>query len=109
MVFGHPTEPQHAETLNIVARTEQALTDILVRDANLSEAAASTLSRVILAIKFLAMAASANAHANSEEIIAGIRGQVTAILPNCTPTEAVRRGCCLAALIAFFFHACTAK
>lgn len=82
MVFGDPTEPHHAEALSIVAQTQEAIAGILADRAGVAQSEASTLARVVSAIMFLNLAASANARASTPEILAGIRTQVTAILPH---------------------------
>ncbi|HWV49774.1 MAG TPA: TetR/AcrR family transcriptional regulator [Microbacterium sp.] len=80
MVFGDPTEPHHAEALAIVAQTEEALAETLIERAGVAEADASALARVISAIMFVEMAATANAGSSLKDILAGIRTQVAAIL-----------------------------
>lgn len=81
MVFGDPTEPHHAEALSIVGQTQEAIAGILADRTRLARSEASTLARVVSAIMFLNMAASVNARASTQEILAGIRTQVTSILP----------------------------
>lgn len=80
MVFGDPAEPHHAEALAIVAQTEEALAETLIERAGVAEADASALARVISAIMFVEMAATANAGSSLKDILAGIRTQVAAIL-----------------------------
>lgn len=81
MVFGDPAEPHHAEALSIVAQTQQAVAEILVERARIAEPQATTLAGVASAIMFLVLAASVNAGASTQEILAQIRTQVAAILP----------------------------
>lgn len=81
IVFGDPSEPHHAEALSIVAQTEVAVAGILAGGARVVAAEASTLARVISAILFLELAASANMASSIEEILASVRTQVSAILP----------------------------
>lgn len=81
MVFGDPSEPHHAEALSIVAQTEVAVAGILAGGVQVVAAEASTLARVISAILFLELAASANMASSIEEILASVRTQVSAILP----------------------------
>lgn len=76
MAFGDPTEPHHADALEIVANTEAAIASVLERD----EGASSTLARVISAIMFLTMAASTNTPLSIDGIEEEIRRQVEAIL-----------------------------
>lgn len=81
MVFGDPNEPHHAEALNIVSQTEQAVTDILRRDEGITELDAATLARVVSSITYVTMASAVTAHTGAEEIIENIRGQISVILP----------------------------
>ncbi|MCP2638291.1 TetR/AcrR family transcriptional regulator [Microbacterium sp. HD4P20] len=81
MVFGDPSEPQHAAALDIVAQTEQAVADILVERAGIDAGEATTLARVISAIQFLELAASVNSDSTVPELLASTRAQVAAILP----------------------------
>lgn len=81
IVFGDPSEPHHAEALSIVAQTEVAVAGVLAGGAQVVAAEASTLARVISAILFLELAASANMASSIEEILASVRTQVSAILP----------------------------
>lgn len=81
MVFGDPTEPRHAEALEIVAQTQEALAVVLGRHERIGESEATTLAGVVSAVMFLAMAASINAQRSTVEVIGAIRAQVSAILP----------------------------
>ncbi|PRI10443.1 TetR/AcrR family transcriptional regulator [Leucobacter massiliensis] len=81
MVFGDPAEPHHAEALTIVAQTEEAAAGLLAQHLGLDETGAATLARVISAILFLTMASSEHVDSSIEEIVAAIRTQVAAILP----------------------------
>lgn len=80
MVFGNPDEPHHAEALNIVGQTEEAIAGVLRRGGRVGEADAVTLAHVVSAIMFLAMAATINMARGVDEIDADIRGQVSALL-----------------------------
>ena len=82
MVFGDPAEPHHAAALAIVAETEDAVADILVDRASLATTQAPTAARVISAIMFVTMAASANAGSSIPELLTMIRSQVETILPD---------------------------
>ncbi|NRI68577.1 TetR/AcrR family transcriptional regulator [Rhodococcus sp. MS16] len=82
MVFGNPDEPHHAEALNIVGQTEEAIAGVLRRGGRVGEADAATLAHVVSAIMFLAMAATINMARGVDEIDADIRGQVAALLPH---------------------------
>ncbi|QXW00413.1 TetR/AcrR family transcriptional regulator [Rhodococcus globerulus] len=82
MVFGNPDEPHHAEALNIVGQTEEAIAGVLRRGGRVGEADAATLAHVVSAIMFLAMAATINMARGVDEIEEDIRGQVAALLPH---------------------------
>lgn len=81
MVFGDPTEPHHAAALSIVGATEDVIADVLTRHADRTAAEAAVLARVISAVLFVTMAASANAGTSIPDIVLAIRAQVAAILP----------------------------
>lgn len=82
MVFGDPNEPHHAEALSIVAQTEHAVADLLTGRAGVAAERAATLARVISAIQFLELGASMNTASSIPELLANIRPQVSAILPD---------------------------
>ena len=79
LAFGDPEEPNHTKALTIAGQTEQALADVLRRDASLIDDA-PTLAHIISAIGFLSMAANANPAVNNAAVAADIRTQVTALL-----------------------------
>lgn len=81
MAFGDPDEPRHGEALDIVARTGEAISAVLTRDERISQTDAASMARIVGAIMFLAMAASANATLSIDEIVQDIRGQVAVLLP----------------------------
>ncbi len=81
MVFGDPAEPRHREALEITARTEAAIADVLHNKGRAGQADAETLARVVSAVLFLAMAAGPNATASTDEILRDVRAQIGAILP----------------------------
>ena len=81
MVFGDPAEPHHREALAIVQRTEQAVAAVLSRDGDVPAEDAATLAHVVSAVMFLAMATAGDAGTGVDEIVAGIRRQVAALLP----------------------------
>lgn len=81
MVFGDPEEPHHREALAIVERTEQAVAAVLSRDGDVPAEDAATLAHVVSAVMFLAMATAGDAGTGVDEIVAGIRRQVAALLP----------------------------
>lgn len=80
MVFGNPEEPHHRDALAIVERTEEAIAAVLRRDEQIGEVYAATLAHIVSAIMFLAMAATVNIARSVDEIVADIRGQVSALL-----------------------------
>jgi AcrR family transcriptional regulator len=79
MVFGDPEEPHHGAALTIAAQTEEALADVLRREATLSDDA-PTLAHIISAIGFLSMAANADPAMSDAAVVADIRTQVAALL-----------------------------
>lgn len=80
MAFGDPDEPRHAEALAIAARTGQAIAAIVQRDPQTTESHAANLARIVSAIMFVSMAASANAALSVGEVVEDIRAQVSVIL-----------------------------
>ncbi|BBF98808.1 MULTISPECIES: TetR/AcrR family transcriptional regulator [Pseudonocardia] len=81
MIFGDSAEPHNAEALCIVGETEQAAAGLLAQHAGLDTAEAATLAHVVSAIIFLAMASTVDPDVSVPEVVASIRGQVSAILP----------------------------
>jgi len=79
MVFGDAEEPHHGEALTISARTEEALAEVLRRDASFGSDAA-TLAHIVSAIAFLSMAGHADASVSDETVVTDIRNQVHALL-----------------------------
>jgi len=79
MVFGDPTEPRHAEALEIALRTESALAAVIARRPEISEADAAVLARVASSVMFLTMAAGVNATADTETLLADIRTQISVL------------------------------
>jgi hypothetical protein len=80
MVFGDPTEPRHSEALSIVAQTEEAIAAVLCRDERVSADDAATTARIISAIMFLSMAASAKPATPIDDIVQDIRTQIRLLL-----------------------------
>lgn len=80
MVFGDPSEPHHAKALEIVAKTQQAVGDLLGEREQIEQATASTIAQVISSIMFLDLAASINAQSSVAEILQRIRLQIEVIL-----------------------------
>lgn len=81
MVFGDPTEPHHSEALAIAAQTEEAIADVLGRNAKVSAGDAATTAGIVTAIMFLSMAASVNAASSTEAIVQDIRTQISLLMP----------------------------
>lgn len=79
MAFGDPTDPHHAEALRVVARTEEAIIEVLERDDALAEDAA-TLAHIVTAVSFLGMVAGAAFPVSDETVVGDIRTQVRALL-----------------------------
>ncbi|MBU5422173.1 TetR/AcrR family transcriptional regulator [Cellulomonas hominis] len=82
MVFGDPSDPHRAEALSVVAQTEDAIAGILTNHAAASAGQAATLAGVISAIQFVTLAASESAESSVPELLASIRTQVAAVLPD---------------------------
>lgn len=82
MVFGDPSEPHHAEALSIVAQTEQAIAGLLAERSQLSDEEAAALAGVVSAVMFLNLAPSWTADASIPEILASMRTQLAAVLPD---------------------------
>ncbi|MET0781241.1 MAG: helix-turn-helix domain-containing protein [Microbacterium sp.] len=80
MAFGDPDEPRHSEALAIVAQTGEAIGAILNRDDRTSQKDAASMARIVGAIMFLSMAASANAALSIDEIVQDIREQVAVLI-----------------------------
>ncbi|WP_332667419.1 TetR/AcrR family transcriptional regulator [Aeromicrobium sp.] len=79
LAFGDPEDPHHAKALTIAGQTEEALADVLRRDASLIDDA-PTLAHIISAIGLLSMAANADPAVSNAAVAADIRTQVTALL-----------------------------
>ena len=81
MAFGDPAQPRTAEALAIVARTEDAVADVLRRRTDLDHDGAATAARIVSAVMLLTLGASVGATLSTEEAVAEIRRQVAALLP----------------------------
>ncbi|KQZ10731.1 TetR family transcriptional regulator [Agromyces sp. Root1464] len=81
LVFGDPEEPHHRDALTLTLQTEAAVADVLRGDDRLGEREAATLARVISAIMFVTMAATANISRTVDELVQEIREQVGVLLP----------------------------
>jgi len=80
MVFGDPSDANHAEALRIVGGTEDAAASILQREPNIDEEQAAASARIVSAVMFLTMAASINADLTVDEIARDVRTQVGTLL-----------------------------
>lgn len=80
MVFGDPTDPQHARALGMVAQTEQLVAEALVADPDIDGTRATTLARVVSSIAFMTMAAGVNEKATVDELLSQISAQLRAVL-----------------------------
>lgn len=82
LVFGDPEEPHHRDALTLTLQTEEAIADVLRRDDRLGERDAATLARIVSAIMFVTMAATANISRTVDELVQEIRDQVGVLLPS---------------------------
>ena len=82
LVFGDPEEPHHRDALTLTQQTEEAIADVLRRDDRLGERDAATLARIVSAIMFVTMAATANITRTVDELVQEIRDQVGVLLPS---------------------------
>lgn len=80
MVFGDAAEPHHAAALAIVARTEEALADIVADRAGRSPEEAAVLARVVSAVLMVAMASAVDESLEVPEIVAALRAQLEVVL-----------------------------
>ena len=82
LVFGDPEEPHHREALTLTLQTEAAVAAVLRRGDRLGERDAATLARVVSAVMFVTMAATANVSRTVDELVQEIRDQVGVLLPS---------------------------
>ncbi|MBD8661043.1 TetR/AcrR family transcriptional regulator [Frigoribacterium sp. CFBP 8754] len=80
MVFGDAAEPHHAAALAIVARTEEALADIVADRAGRSPEEAAVLARVVSAVLMVAMASAVDESLEVPDIVAALRAQLEVVL-----------------------------
>lgn len=86
MLFGDPAEPHHREALDIVAKTEEAVTATLQRTDGMEESHAATMARIISAVMFVSMAASVNVDHSVDQIVQEIEQQICVLLSASTET-----------------------
>lgn len=79
MMFGDPVEPQHAEALAIVSRSEEAMVELLLRHGTMDEREATALARVVSAVAFVTMGSSPEREV--AVIVDALRSQLAVILP----------------------------
>jgi AcrR family transcriptional regulator len=80
MVFGDPSDAQHAEALRIAGGTEEAAVAVLRRDPKIAEEHAPAIAHILSAIMFLTMSASINVELTVDEITEDVRNQVATLL-----------------------------
>lgn len=81
MAFGDASEPHHAEALAIVARTEEAVAEIVARLTSVTPSDAAAFAHVVSAVMMLAMSSAVDESVPDDEIVAGVRRQLEVILP----------------------------
>ena len=81
IVFGDPGEPHHRDALDLTAKTEELVAEVIARRDGVSADQARALARIVSAVMFLTMAATVNAQQSIDELVADITEQLTAILP----------------------------
>jgi AcrR family transcriptional regulator len=94
MVFGDPSEPHHAEALDLALQTGQAIAAVLQRDQNMRPENAAILAQIVSAVMFLTMSLTINIAHSVDEIVEDISGQVSVILfaLNAQPASATYLG-----------------
>ncbi|MGR0158606.1 TetR/AcrR family transcriptional regulator [Paenarthrobacter nitroguajacolicus] len=80
IVFGDPSEPNHAEALSLTMRTEAGIAGILAREEQLLARGPEKLARIVSAIMFVSMASSANAGLTDAQVGDEIRDQISVLL-----------------------------
>jgi AcrR family transcriptional regulator len=81
IVFGDPGEPHHRDALDLTAKTEELVAEVIARREGVSADRARALARIVSAVMFLTMAATVNAQQSIHELDADITEHLTAILP----------------------------
>ena len=82
MVFGDPTEPNHADALTITGETERTIAELIAEHGGVDDDGAATLAHVVSAVLFVTMVSSADPDTSVTDVVATIRAQVEAILPS---------------------------
>lgn len=85
LVFGDPTEPLHAEALELIADTEAAIADVLDRPPGADRVESVARARIILAVMFLSLAGPGNVTKSDRELVDEIRSQIALVLASVAP------------------------
>lgn len=85
LVFGDPTEPRHAEALELIADTETAIADVLDRPPGADRVESVARARIILAVMFLSLAGPGNVTKSEGELVDEIRSQIALVLASAAP------------------------
>jgi AcrR family transcriptional regulator len=80
MIFGDPEEPHHRDALALALETEEAIAAILRRDGSVTEPEAAAQARIVSAIMFVSMAATANIGSTVDDLLQDIRRQAEVLL-----------------------------
>lgn len=80
MAFGDAEEPHHRAALDIVARTEELLSETLLRHEACTPADAPVLAHVISAVMLLAMASAPDPETTVDDVVRDIATQLAAVL-----------------------------
>jgi len=79
LVFGDPSEPHHAQGVELTRRVDRAMVDILKRDGR-DEQDAEQLARIISSVMFISMTATIYIPLSDDEVLGDIREQVGVLL-----------------------------
>jgi len=79
LVFGDPSEPHHAQGVELTRRVDRAMAEILQRDGK-DEHDADQLARIISSIMFISMTATIYIPLSDDEVLGDIREQVAVLL-----------------------------
>lgn len=80
MVFGDHQEPYHREALELSAKTEAAIAQVLRRDHRIQSENADPLAHIISAIMFLSLSATTNASKSLDELMEEITRQIRVVV-----------------------------
>ena len=79
LVFGDPSEPHHAQGVDLTRRVDRAVADILQRDGRDGQDA-EQLARIISSVMFISMTATIYIPLSDDEVLGDIREQVGVLL-----------------------------